>query len=172
MNDEAFLIIVRHGTARMPIAGEDDFTRNLTPEGIVGVQCVANWLAGRIGTCSAIVTSPATRARQTAQILAGRLLQGAAEATVEERIYDASRQTLIELVQSFNYPGPTVLVGHNPGLEELANYLLDAPPRSTVQLSPGQAICMRIVTGWAATGRGTASLEAQISPGEIAKGGS
>lgn len=171
MNDEAFLIIVRHGTARMPAAGEDDFTRNLTPEGIVGVQCVANWLAERIGTCSAIVTSPATRARQTAQILAGRLLQGT-EATVEERIYNASHRTLTELVQSFNYPGPTVLVGHNPGLEELANYLLDAPPRPTVQLSPGQALCMRIVTGWAATGRGTASLEGQISPGEISKGGS
>lgn len=168
MNEHAFLVVVRHGAARMPARGEDDFNRPLTPEGVAGMERVADWLAGRIGPCNAIVTSSAMRARQTADILAGRLLQSGAEITIEGRIYNASRQTLLALVQSFEYTGPTVLVGHNPGLEDLAGYVLDMQDRRSVQLSPGHALCMCLLAGWAGIGRGTARLDAQISPGEIA----
>lgn len=167
MNQEALLIIVRHGAAGMPNAGENDFSRSLTFEGAAGVERVAEWLASKVGLCSAIVTSPAVRARQTANILAKRLLHSDAAAILEESIYDASRQTLLGLIQGFDHPGPAVLVGHNPGLEELANYLVEAQDSGTVQLSPGHALCLRLVVQWREAGRDSARLEAQISPAEL-----
>lgn len=168
MNQEAVLIVVRHGVARMPDIGENDFSRTLTFEGVAGVEQVAEWLANKVGLCSAVVTSPAARARQTSDILARRLLRSGVAVTVKDGIYDAPRQTLVELMQGFNYSGPAVLVGHNPGLEDLANYLLDGRDASTVQLSPGQALCMRLMVAWPGAGRGTARLVAQISPGDLA----
>lgn len=171
MTQETLLVVVRHGAARMPETGEDDFTRTLTSEGEVGVERVAEWLAERVGPCRAVITSSAVRARQTAMLLADRLLAAPAELTLVPRIYDASRQTLVELVQGFDHSGPVVLVGHNPGLEELAKYLLDPEDGRHVQLSPGQALCLRLLAGWAGTGRGTARLEAQISPAALIESG-
>lgn len=167
MTQETLLVVVRHGTARRPETGENDFNRPLTPEGETDVKRVAEWLAETVGPCNVVVTSPAVRARQTATLLANRLLKAPAEPVLTAPIYEASRQTLIEVVTGFDHPGPVVLVGHNPGLEDLANYLLDAEDRRAVQLSPGQAVCLRLLSGWAGTGRGTARLDAEISPGAI-----
>lgn len=70
-----------------------------------------------------ILSSPATRAKETANIIkkaAG--LQS--EIKFEENIYEASPQTLLKIISDLNENLQSVmLVGHNPGLEGLIKIL-------------------------------------------------
>jgi len=74
-----------------------------------------------------ILSSPAKRALQTAKILAKELEYPPEEIQTNERIYLADTDTLVNIIQ--NVPDESqrlMLIGHNPGLTHLANYLADA----------------------------------------------
>lgn len=66
-----------------------------------------------------ILCSPAERARQTAALLIAAA-GFTAELRFDERIYEASWSRLLEIVQQLDDAATTVLmVGHNPGMEDL-----------------------------------------------------
>ena len=73
---------------------------------------------------SLILTSPATRAWQTATAVAREIGYPIEFLQREEDLYLASLNTLMEVVAAhgseFNH---LMIVGHNPGLTEFANYL-------------------------------------------------
>jgi phosphohistidine phosphatase len=81
------------------------------------------WLAANVGTVDLAVVSPAERARSTWELASAEL--GAPPPTrVEERAYAASGDTLLDLVHGLPEELDTVvLVGHNPGLEDLVSLL-------------------------------------------------
>jgi phosphohistidine phosphatase len=81
-----------------------------------------------------MVTSPALRARQTACMAAERL--GIAGESIEQdrRIYENSLSILLDVVTAHCGGVDTLMVvGHNPGLEELLCHLAAAPPPRDVQ---------------------------------------
>lgn len=70
-----------------------------------------------------ILSSPAKRARQTAELVkeAGEL---DAELRFEHRIYEASPQTLRQVSAELDDAYPSaMLVGHNPGIEGFVRFL-------------------------------------------------
>lgn len=89
--------------------------------------------AFRMGTCfrergmsfDLVLASPATRVVETLALVEeamGRSLG----ARLDRRIYMASGVTLLELVQASEDAAHLLLVGHNPGLEDLALMLTPA----------------------------------------------
>lgn len=78
-----------------------------------------------------ILCSPAERARATWEAFSSSLQLTAAQLnalTYEPGIYEASAQSLLHLVQSQDDAFSTVLlIGHNPGMETLANELSPEP---------------------------------------------
>ncbi len=85
-----------------------------------------------------IIASPAVRARQTAQAVAEAL--GLPEPELEPRLYEADletwRQVLAELPR-----GPRILiVGHNPGLEEVLGAITDG----RVKLPTAAIACLKL----------------------------
>ena len=81
-------------------------------------------LAARGWSPDAVITSPALRARTTAEILASAL--GTSVTAEDERIYEASLRTLYAVVESLDDACDDVMiVGHNPGFTELADSLGD-----------------------------------------------
>jgi phosphohistidine phosphatase len=69
-----------------------------------------------------IVASPATRALATARLVAHGLKLKSRDITIDERLYAASPDTLITVIEALDDQLERVmLVGHNPGLTELAH---------------------------------------------------
>ena len=100
-----------------------DFERVLTEKGIEDATSVSNNM-----TCNPdiIIASPAVRTTETATIFANALNYNIAEIDYEISIYEAPLQNLINKVNQIDTKHQTaVLVGHNPGITQLANYLAD-----------------------------------------------
>jgi phosphohistidine phosphatase len=112
------LIVVRH--AKSDWAGDEpDRDRPLAKRGLRQMPESAAWIAEHHPAVDLAVVSPARRAQQTWEILAGALA-AQPEVLSDERVYAAWGRDLAGLVQALPETATTVvLVGHNPGLEEL-----------------------------------------------------
>jgi phosphohistidine phosphatase len=115
------LVLIRHAKAA---DGPVDIERPLAPRGVKDARAVGRWLAGAGITPDRVVVSPAQRARETWTGAAAGL-SGAPDPEVDERIYDNTVETLLEIIRETPADVATlVLVGHNPSFAELA-YQLD-----------------------------------------------
>ena len=116
------LLILRHAKTQ-PDAPNGDHARQLTERGHRDAQSMAAYIRNEIGTPDAIVTSDVRRAMQTAEIVAGGV-DFASPLTVEPRIYAAGLDTLLSVVRELpDDADRVILVGHNPGFEELTEAL-------------------------------------------------
>ncbi|MBY6204708.1 histidine phosphatase family protein [Halomonas denitrificans] len=110
------VILVRHAEAGPPGAGQGDIDRGLTRRGRAQADQLGRWLALREGIAELPVSvSPARRTRETAE----RALAGWHRRTVstESRLWNASLGMLLDLLGDAT--GDRLLIGHNPGLEQL-----------------------------------------------------
>ena len=94
-------------------------------------------MAERGLTPEAILSSPAVRARETAKLVrdAGKI---SAEINFDERIYEASPQTLKQVVASTDDAhASAMIVGHNPGMEGFIRLLtgrMEAMPTAALAI--------------------------------------
>jgi phosphohistidine phosphatase len=118
------LIVVRHAKAESSHLHERDFDRPLTWQGAEDAKTAAARLVERSPQIPSIVASPSARTRATAEIIAMAYGLQAEAIRFDERIYDASLETLQRIVSEFDaLDGTVVLVGHNPGVLELCYVL-------------------------------------------------
>jgi phosphohistidine phosphatase len=113
------LILWRHAEAEI---GEPDLGRKLTPRGEKQARRVAQWLQSQLPDSARLLVSPATRAQQTAQALAEishRKLR-----TLEDIAPGASARDVLAAADWPRAKAPTVIVGHQPTLGQVAALLL------------------------------------------------
>ena len=116
------LFLVRHAKAE-PSVGRDDYARKLTERGRADARRVAKALAARRTLPDLLIHSGAARAKQTAEILAAEW-RTKVELEEDVGLYDASLTTLLDRTRALGHAHKSVgLVGHNPGLGELATAL-------------------------------------------------
>jgi phosphohistidine phosphatase len=117
------IYLVRHAAAfgRDPDRWPDDRLRPLTPEGEEEFRLAARGLARLVSRVDVILSSPYERAWRTAEILSELDSWPAPEAVaaLEPTLPPEKAALALE-----SYPGPVAVVGHRPGLHELAAYLL------------------------------------------------
>ncbi len=113
------LFLFRHAKAQ-PSVGRDDFERTLTDRGRADARRVAAALSGRRVLPDVLVHSGAARAKETAEIFAGAWPRGV-ELEEDRALYDATQAMLFARARALSNAHARVgLVGHNPGLGELA----------------------------------------------------
>ena len=113
------LFLIRHAKAQ-PSIGRTDYERTLTDRGRKDARRVAAALAGRRVLPDVLVHSGAARAKETAEIFAGAWPRGV-ELQEDPALYDASELMLFARARALSNAHARVgLVGHNPGLGELA----------------------------------------------------
>ncbi len=117
------LFILRHAKSSWAEPGQDDFDRPLNPRGVRAAAAMAAHAAKRGLVFDHVICSPAARTRQTWAAFA-KALPNAPPPDFEETAYLAPRQTWAGLIRSSPADARSVLVvGHNPGLHELALWL-------------------------------------------------
>lgn len=126
MNNRRKLLLMRHGKSDWS-KDLPDFERPLKKRGIKAANKIGYWLANNSHyRPDLVLSSPAERALSTAGIVAEMIPE--AELELDDRIYEAGvsdlLQVIAELPEEIQRP---LLVGHNPGLEELLLYLTSVP---------------------------------------------
>ncbi|MGE0564175.1 MAG: histidine phosphatase family protein [Pseudolabrys sp.] len=114
------LILLRHSKTERIALGQADFDRELTDRGRSDAEIIGTYIARHKLVPSHALVSPARRTRQTWDIASGHFKSGP-HVVFEDRIYDASPERLFRLVETADPAATTLMiVGHNPGLHELA----------------------------------------------------
>ena len=147
------LTLLRHAKSSWKDPTLDDFDRPLNQRGKANAPLMGQRLHTDGWCPQLILCSPAERARRTAQMVAVELDYPEETIRFEDRIYGASAATLLEILQTLKAGWDDVmLVGHNPGLLDLANLLapcdlenivtcgavgLDVPIEQWGELAPG-----------------------------------
>lgn len=120
------LTLFRHGKSDWETGVQDDFDRPLKERGRKDTPMMGKFLAGIGATPDLLISSPAVRARQTAELLVPALGYSG-EIRWEASIYAASAGELMSLLRNLPDEATHVLlVGHNPGFEDLAARLIGA----------------------------------------------
>jgi phosphohistidine phosphatase len=124
------LYLLRHAMAEPGQTTGQDFDRALSEKGREEAALVGDALGKSAPIPAQIRCSAALRAVETWQILAPRLGRDRAEATPEEicrDLYLIAWRPLLRLLRKLPDGLPSVLViGHNPGLQQLAVRLSDS----------------------------------------------
>jgi phosphohistidine phosphatase len=112
------LIVMRHAKSDWS-SGVDDHERPLARRGRREAGLAGDWLREQVADVGLVVCSSATRARQTWKRVAKRL-DAVPELRVDERLYGASDRQLRDVLRELPDATRTaLLIGHNPGLEDL-----------------------------------------------------
>ena len=153
-----------------------DFDRPLNPKGRRAAVTVGRHLRREGFGFDHVVASPALRVQQTLDEIASGYGRALAPSW-DRRIYLASAATLIDLVRELpDTAGTALLVGHNPGLEDLVLLLVpDAGggPRDAVEEKYPTASVAELtfaVDRWAEVAEGGATLSRFVRPRDLDPG--
>ena len=146
------LYLIRHGIAEeRSEAWPDDAKRPLSEDGMSRLRKSARALK-RLGVeLEVIVTSPLVRTKQTAEIIAGGLDPHPHIATAESLAPGGTVTVVLSDLEKHGKRGRIALVGHEPGLGELAARLIGS--RHPIPFKKG-AICRIDVEGLPPAGPG------------------
>ncbi len=164
------LTIVRHAKAEQPEAYPVDADRPLTKRGhkdAVKLAAILNSLKPPVGW---IISSPALRTRQTTEHIVDSL-HFAKPVIWEETIYRGYADTLLMALTSVPPEAQHVLlVGHNPGVEELVSGLCaGAQTRLNLAMSPASLAHIQLeIFWWNQIRWGCGQLEMLVRPKSIA----
>jgi phosphohistidine phosphatase len=142
------LSIVRHAKAERPESYPNDFSRPLAGRGHKDAARLGAFLGSLEPSVDCILSSPAARAAQTADHIVAALGR-TSTVTWEAGAYLANADTLLDLLRRAPEDAAhVVLIGHNPGLEELAAGLCTgAPDNSLLTLVTATAAHMELDIG-------------------------
>ena len=118
------LYIMRHGIAEEPSRGVADADRALTEEGIRKTTQVAEGLRALDVRLDAILSSPLCRAQETARIAATVLTRDCEVELTPLLAGGTSAEAIARGLRAPRKAEHVLVVGHQPGLGELASYLL------------------------------------------------
>lgn len=117
------LFLLRHAKSSWDDAALPDHDRPLTTRGKTASSFVADHVGRTAVRPALVLCSSARRARDTLDIVEPALGEGVTT-RVEENLYGASAAALLDRLKDVDAGIPSVmLVGHNPGLHDLATEL-------------------------------------------------
>lgn len=138
------LYLLRHAIAEARSESGADEDRALTPKGRARMMRAAEGLKKMKLRPEAILTSPLRRARETAEIVA-RGLEGVPIETMPELAPVKDSGSVVAALRARDNAKELVLVGHQPGLGNLASLLLTGSPnRLPLDLKKGGAACLEL----------------------------
>jgi phosphohistidine phosphatase len=116
-------MLLRHAKTERAQPGERDRDRKLTKRGRSDAPLIGAYMTHHGLMPDLALVSPATRAQETWALLA-KCFAKMPRAVSEERIYNAEPKKLMDLLTETEGAKSLAVVGHNPGLHDLAVQLI------------------------------------------------
>lgn len=132
------LYLLRHAHPLAAATHQPDFERELSPSGLRQLPKIAGDIIKRTNSFSNLViySSTARRTRQTVQGVIGNI--SGIKVKYLHELYLPKREQLLDFVNNLSTSKDILLVGHNPGLSQLASYYSG----EQISLSPGDLITL------------------------------
>lgn len=173
------LIILRHGKAEAHGPALADHARGLIPRGTTASTAMGAYLAGHGPKPDLVLCSDARRARETMDA-ALSMLGTKPKIEIEPGLYLAEPEAILRRLRKiddrFVY---VMIVGHNPGLHDLARDLVRPPalgaaadrfPRLVAKFPTAALAVLNLdMDSWAYADYGMARLDAYLSPKDLEK---
>lgn len=163
------LILMRHGKSDWHSITARDIGRPLAGRGLRDSPRMGQWLARQVGTPDKIVCSPAQRTVATAECVAESTGLPVAAIIHDDAIYEAGRADLLAAIERHAEKTRTLLlVGHNPALDAVLEYLSDSRPPLTKsgKLMTTAAIAILACPSWPLH-KGGCSLQSLMRPKQL-----
>lgn len=166
------LFLLRHAKSSWDEPGLPDHRRPLAARGRRACDVIAEHLRAEGVAPQLVLCSPARRARETLERVAGGLPERF-ELRIKPELYGASASELAEVLRELADEFDSVmLIGHNPGIQQLA-IALAAPgegAEGVVGKFPTAALAtLAFEGGWGALAPGSAELVDFVTPKELAR---
>lgn len=162
------LMLLRHAKSDWKSDSEDDISRPLSDKGKKHASKLGKWLFQNQLMPDLILASPAIRAQQTLKRICNEC---SASAIIVDSLYNADINQLKQVLADAPFAERIMLVGHNPGLENLFNLLVsEQQPVEHVQLFPTCAMAHFIMpSDWSHLEAGDGKLQQFITPKQLKK---
>jgi phosphohistidine phosphatase len=167
------LYLLRHAKSDWGNPGQDDHDRPLAARGERAAAVIGVYFAQQEFQPSLVLCSSARRTRQTLESLLPHL-SGHPELVVEERIYLASAGQLLARVQEIDDgQSQALLIGHNPGIADLARALAGSGERASLRRlatrfpTAASAACEFDLQRWRELAPGVGRLLAYATPKDL-----
>ncbi len=165
------LILIRHAKSAWESNVSDDYNRPLALRGINDINAMAHWLTHQTTNIDLILSSSATRAKQTTVQLCHAANLNTAKIHWQKSLYHAAPSTLLSHIhQAPATVRQLMLVGHNPGLDELLMQLCRDPPPRTQNgklLTTAAIAILTLPDGWLALQPHTCHLAQLMRPKQL-----
>lgn len=120
------LLVIRHAKSSWDIATASDFERSLNERGKRDVPVMAQRLLDKKITIDAFVSSPAKRAKKTAELFCNAYNKNKEDIILISTLYHPSTEIFFDVVEKLDENYDTVAIfSHNPGITEFVNELTD-----------------------------------------------
>ena len=158
------LYLLRHAKSSWKDESLADFERPLARRGRKACGLIGRFIKENHIAFDLVLSSTAVRARDTVDLIS-REVDLQAELRFDERIYEASATRLLEIISQIESDRKTVLlVGHNPGFEELLRAFTE-----TTHRLPTAALAKIKISKWSDSYDGRALLEWIVTPKQLEK---
>lgn len=157
------LYLLRHGKADRPMGLPSDKERPLLPHGVDEVARMARKMVKKGMRPDLIISSTAVRALETARTAAAELGYPEARIASTDSIYAAEAEEIgLVLRHQQDDPASILVVGHNPGLEDLAGMLAR---KFSEHLPTGGVIALQLaISRWSEIEPGCGTLISTFFP--------
>lgn len=162
---------MRHAKSAWDDPSLDDYDRPLAPRGFSDATTMAKWLVTQKTGIDLILSSSAKRAAQTTELLCKNMGIDAAKIAWQRPLYHADTDTLLSAISRVPInTGRVMLVGHNPGLDELLLLLCSGQPPVTKEgklLTTAAIAILTLPYGWSAIQSHSCRLAQLVRPKEL-----
>ncbi|HWP26104.1 MAG TPA: histidine phosphatase family protein [Xanthobacteraceae bacterium] len=118
------LLLLRHAKSERLTLGADDMARKLERRGREDAPRIGAYMARHGLIPDRALVSPSVRTRETWDLIAAAFAKRPPQ-VFDERLYEAEPETILEVIRECRQAAPTLLVvGHNPGLQDMAKLLI------------------------------------------------
>ena len=159
------LYLLRHAKSSWDDPGLKDFDRPLSGRGLKAAPRMGSYIRKEKIRPDLILSSPAFRAKQTTTLVCEAA--GLTDVVIhfDERIYEASAQRLFEIVVGLkDNLDSAMMVGHNPGFEEL----LAALTGESKRMPTAALACIELnVKKWSDVSANSGKLKWLIKPKDL-----
>jgi phosphohistidine phosphatase len=168
------LMLMRHAKSSWDRPELDDLDRPLAPRGQETAPVIARYIKQSRWQPDLVLCSPATRVRDTWHLMAP-VLGGTVACKTLRAIYPGAPSRLLEtLRRAADEVATLMLIGHNPGLGQLALSLCGSGPRKALERMRGKfptaalAVIEFDIDHWNQLAPGAGRLRAFVRPKDLA----
>ncbi len=155
--------MIRHAHAKEKSFDQKDFSRKLSTDGVQVASKLGLYLGQKKIIPDIIISSPAERAIRTAMLIAEQLKYDVDEIHGNDELYEASVRTFLQVINFLKEEWAIVfIVGHNPVISYVAEYIADAEIGS---MSAGSVVkIVHSLSSWSAVSEHNCKFDSYIDP--------